>query len=32
MRIYDLDGRGPYSRQEFVNVFEQPIWNFLARP
>jgi FkbM family methyltransferase len=32
LRIYDLDGRGPYSRQEFVNVFEQPIWNFLARP
>ena len=32
MRIYDLDGRGPYSRQEFVNVFEHPIWNFLARP
>ncbi len=32
LRIYDLDGRGPYSRQEFVNVYEQPIWNFLARP
>jgi FkbM family methyltransferase len=32
LRIYDLDGRGPYSRQEFVNVFDQPIWNFLARP
>jgi FkbM family methyltransferase len=32
LRIYDLDGRGPYSRQEFVNVFEQPVWNFLARP
>jgi FkbM family methyltransferase len=31
LRIYDLDGRGPYSRQEFVNVFDQPIWNFLAR-
>ena len=32
LRIYDLDGRGPYSRQEFMNVFEHPIWNFLARP
>ena len=32
MRIYDLDGRGPYTRAEFVGVFEQPIWNFLARP
>ena len=26
------DGQGPYSRQEFINVFDQPIWNFLARP
>jgi FkbM family methyltransferase len=32
LRIYDLDGRGPYSSQEFMNVFEHPIWNFLARP
>ena len=32
LRIYDLDGRGPYRREEFVGVFEQPIWNFLARP
>jgi hypothetical protein len=32
LRIYDLDGRGPYSRQEFINVFDHPIWNFLARP
>ena len=32
MRIYDLDGHGPYSRQEWVDVFDQPIWNFLARP
>jgi FkbM family methyltransferase len=32
MRIYDLDGRGPYTRSEFVGVFELPIWNFLARP
>ena len=31
LRIYDLDGRGPYSRQEFINVFDKPIWNFLAR-
>jgi FkbM family methyltransferase len=30
-RIHDLDGR-PYSRQEFIDVFDKPIWNFLARP
>jgi FkbM family methyltransferase len=32
MRIYDLDGRGPYTRQEWMDVFDKPIWNFLARP
>lgn len=32
LRIFDLDGRGPYSRQEFVHVFDQAIWNFIARP
>ena len=32
LRIFDLDGHGPYTRQEFVDVFGQPIWNFLARP
>ena len=31
-RIYDLDGRGPYSRPEFEAVFTRPIWNFIARP
>jgi FkbM family methyltransferase len=30
-RIYDLDGRGPYSRAEFEAVFTRPIWNFVAR-
>jgi FkbM family methyltransferase len=32
LRIYDLDGTGPYSRQAFIDVFDRPIWNFLARP
>lgn len=32
LRIYDLDGRGPYTEREFLAVFTQPIWNFLARP
>lgn len=31
LRIYDLDGAGPYSRDQFEAVFTEPIWNFLAR-
>jgi FkbM family methyltransferase len=30
MRIFDLDGTGPYSRERFQAVFAEPIWNFLA--
>jgi FkbM family methyltransferase len=30
MRIFDTDGRGPYSEAEFEAVFDQPIWNFVA--
>jgi FkbM family methyltransferase len=30
MRIFDLDGAGPYSRQQFEDVFAEPLWNFLA--
>ena len=32
LRIFDLDGTGPYSREQFQAVFTQPIWNFLAAP
>jgi hypothetical protein len=32
MRIFDLDGEGPYSRKEFVELFPQPIWNYVAVP
>ena len=32
MRIYDIDGRGPYTAAEFDDVFSQPLWNFVARP
>lgn len=32
MRIFDLDGTGPYSREQFVETFTEPIWNFLATP
>ncbi|MGB9184464.1 MAG: FkbM family methyltransferase [Solirubrobacteraceae bacterium] len=30
MRIFDLDGAGPYTRQTFDDVFAEPLWNFLA--
>lgn len=30
MRIFDLDGSGPYSRERFESTFTKPIWNFLA--
>ena len=30
MRIFDLDGVGPYSRTRFIEVFPEPVWNFLA--
>jgi FkbM family methyltransferase len=32
LRIFDLDGVGPYSRERFEATFSEPIWNFLAAP
>lgn len=32
LRIFDLDGEGPYTRDRFEAVFAEPIWNFLAVP
>lgn len=32
LRIFDLEGDGPYSRDRFEDVFPEPIWNFLATP
>lgn len=32
LRIFDLEGDGPYTRDRFDAVFTQPIWNFLAAP
>jgi FkbM family methyltransferase len=32
LRIFDLEGEGPYSRDRFEAVFTEPIWNFLAAP
>ncbi len=32
LRIFDLDGVGPYSREYFEATFTEPIWNFLAAP
>ena len=31
LRIFDLAGDGPYSRDQFEDVFTKPIWNFVAR-
>ena len=31
LRIFDVDGHGPYSQSEFEEVFTEPIWNFVAR-
>jgi FkbM family methyltransferase len=32
LRIFDLEGSGPYSRERFQETFPEPIWNFLAAP
>jgi FkbM family methyltransferase len=32
MRIFDLDGEGPYGRAQFIEAFPKPIWNFVAVP
>jgi FkbM family methyltransferase len=31
LRIFDVDGGGPYSESAFEDVFSKPIWNFVAR-
>jgi FkbM family methyltransferase len=30
LRIFDIDGNGPYTRDWFVDTYHQPIWNFVA--
>jgi len=30
MRIFDIDGIGPYSRSQFVETYHLPIWNYVA--
>ena len=32
LRLFDLEGDGPYTRDGFEAVFTEPIWNFLAAP
>jgi FkbM family methyltransferase len=33
LRVYDLDGAGPYSRAEFEATYPLPtMWNWIARP
>jgi FkbM family methyltransferase len=31
LRIFDIDGRGPYSAMEFDEVFDRALYNFVAR-
>jgi FkbM family methyltransferase len=30
LRIFDIDGAGPYSESQFVGQYYEPIWNFVA--
>jgi FkbM family methyltransferase len=30
LRIFDIEGAGPYSRAQFEGVYYEPIWNFVA--
>lgn len=30
LRIFDLEGAGPYSRARFEEAFYEPIWNYVA--
>jgi len=30
LRIFDVDGAGPYSEADFEAVFSAPMWNFIA--
>jgi FkbM family methyltransferase len=32
LRIFDLDGNGPFARGQFEEQFTQPVWNWLAAP
>jgi FkbM family methyltransferase len=30
LRIFDLEGGGPFSREEFERLFDKPVWNYVA--
>jgi FkbM family methyltransferase len=30
LRIFDIEGVGPYARDRFEGVYHEPIWNFVA--
>jgi FkbM family methyltransferase len=32
LRIFDIDGGGPYSRERFVGMFHRPLWTWVAHP
>lgn len=30
LRVFDIDGNGPFTSAEFAGLFEEPIWFFVA--
>lgn len=30
LRIFDIDGDGPYGEDEFISMFRRPLWNWVA--
>jgi FkbM family methyltransferase len=32
LRIFDLEGNGPFTREEFEQLFSEPVWNYVAAP
>lgn len=32
LRIFDLEGNGPFERREFERLYSEPIWNYVAVP
>ena len=32
LRIFDLEGNGPFTRAAFEEMFDRPVWNWLAAP
>jgi hypothetical protein len=32
LRVFDLEGNGPFTRTRFEEQFTEPVWNWLAAP